>query len=136
MRVRSRIFRCRAFTLVELLVVIGILTLLIALLLPAMTKARKQALAVKCAANLRSIGHAMVMYTQHYGYYPSCSIHEPSGRLYGLWPVRLRPFLGDEQGTFYCPAQDARCEWKKVTAAPGQVGRATAAHARFGYDVG
>jgi prepilin-type processing-associated H-X9-DG protein/prepilin-type N-terminal cleavage/methylation domain-containing protein len=128
--------RRRAFTLVELLVVVGIIALLIAILLPALTKARKQALAIECAANLRSIGQAMVMYSQHYGYYPACSIHEPNGRLYGLWPIRLRPFLGGEQGAFYCPAEDTRCVWNKVKAAPGQLGRATAAHARFGYDVG
>lgn len=63
--------RRRAFTLVELIIVMAIITLLMALLLPALSKARKAAQYAMCLANNRQIGQYMAYYTtNHKGWLP------------------------------------------------------------------
>jgi len=79
---RSRPRRRKAFTLVELLVVIGIIAVLISILLPTLSKARDAAKIVKCASNMRQIALGMIGYTNdNRGKLPP-SVVNPGDKIY------------------------------------------------------
>ncbi|MCB9850621.1 MAG: prepilin-type N-terminal cleavage/methylation domain-containing protein [Phycisphaerales bacterium] len=85
--VRKRGSSSSGFTLVELLVVISIIALLISILLPSLKKARDSAKAVKCAANLKSVGVGVATYlAENNGVYPPSYVYPNDAA--GSWNLR------------------------------------------------
>lgn len=115
--------RKKAFTLVELLVVIGIIAVLISILLPSLAKSRRAAQQLLCASNLRQLGYAFTLYAQDWQeMYPAA---DDSASPW-LWMGRgFRPKLelyaqrgGDSPGIFFCPADPtAAATWDSTSYA-------------------
>lgn len=75
-----RKFARKGFTLVELLVVMGIIAVLMSILLPSLSRARETANKVKCANNLRSIGQGLLIYiNENRGTIPSAYSYRDLG---------------------------------------------------------
>src|SRR4051812_17989605 len=97
----------KGFTLVELLVVIGIIALLISILLPALNLAREQARTSQCLSNLRQIGQGFQMYANEFkGYVAPGFIrsYPPGGRGNETWATMfvVRGYIkGASQTDFY-----------------------------------
>lgn len=105
----------QAFTLVELLVVIGIIALLVSILLPTMNKARESAITVTCASNMRQIGMMFANYAADNKYLPplnsqtSYNANAINKDIMGM-PHMLGPYAGHPEwatiswdGTFWRP---------------------------------
>jgi len=113
--------RQRAFTLIEVLVVVAIIALLAAILLPALAKARQQARRRVCSSNLRQIGAALQEYQHTFKVFPhqarvgvpGAKVASAGGNVIGAWPTSVHRVIGKYVGmsstirpneVFYCPS--------------------------------
>jgi prepilin-type processing-associated H-X9-DG protein/prepilin-type N-terminal cleavage/methylation domain-containing protein len=94
--------RRTAFTMVELLIVIAIITILISLLLPAIQSAREQARRTHCVNNLMQLGIALANYAATHSVLPPGVVNDqgpilnlPSG-YHHSWVVQILPFVGQD----------------------------------------
>ncbi len=92
--------RRRGFTLIELLVVIAIIALLMAILMPALARVKKQAQSVTCQAKLKQWGLIFKLYTDdHDGYFnEGWGVGEPT-----LYPNALRSYYKNDDSMLLCP---------------------------------
>jgi prepilin-type N-terminal cleavage/methylation domain-containing protein len=98
----------RAFTLIEVLVVIGIIAVLMGILMPALRKARLSAQRIQCASNMRQIGQAIIAYSNQWkGHAP---VKGAQASYPYLWhkKIMIEPLkrYGLTLGVMACPSQD------------------------------
>ena len=99
----------RGFTLIELLVVIAIISLLLSILMPALSGARDAAQRVMCLSQQRHIFFSAVTYTEDYGgYFPNRSTSTPSGITPDYYNyLGMGGYLTDT-AVYLCPADEGR----------------------------
>lgn len=94
--IRRRILqssRCHGLTIIELLVCLGIISLLLAILLPAVQQARGSARRIQCLNNIRNLGIAVLGHADAKRRFPAAGYHGLYGEKYHNWVVDILPWL-------------------------------------------
>ncbi|HEX8916747.1 MAG TPA: type II secretion system protein [Humisphaera sp.] len=107
------------FTLVELMLAIGVIAVLVSLILPAAGRARRQARNLQCVSNLRAIGAACNDYAgQNRGRYPSYETPDVGGNLIAVPTGMYRAFLklGVPHESLFCPLTEFHDEQQELHA--------------------
>lgn len=133
------------FTLIELLVVIAIISILAALLLPVLSRAKAAGLSAACKSNLHQLGIALKLYTDEFQKYPLCAAND-SPAAFSLWDRKLLALAANNTNLFLCPAQKPAPKWTNIVSLPQRnpcygynsagTGRYPASNASLGLDGG
>ena len=131
---RSGSKRDPAFTLIELLVVIAVIAILVALLLPALVRAKDAARLTQCKSNLRQLVMALQMYVHDSGFYPMFAFGISAGGggqppQFTRWHTDLKPYLNQDW-----PDPLYKCPSLKIPPDETGIGNSVSVYGSYGYN--
>ncbi len=138
---KARIAKASLRAFIELLVVIAIISILMAILLPALKKAREQAKLAVCIGNLKQVGVGCTNYANDFGYIAMGAHNNMQAKSPKLWILSTEPIMGAEfynmaKDYLQCrnPAAERDCLDFGVLNCPGRVISKSAAHNTIGWN--